>query len=302
MVLEAKHALHLGKPHSKAGPVHVVIDPSVLFSILDHSTRRSENNQRVIGTLLGIRSEDGREIEVKSCFAVPHNESSEQVEVEMEYHRTMYHLHLKANPREVVVGWYATSSDLDAFSALIQNLYASPPEQGSPALGTYPHPCIHLTVDTDVSTPLSIQTYLSSPVGITERLADSCAFVPTPYSIRENEAIRSGLKAIAAPKNDPSRIAGLFTDLQQLKRSTLEVLSMIERVSDYVQNVIDGSSPANVAVGRYLVRCLSLVPSIEGQEFEKIFSSHLQDVLVVVYLANTLRTQIDIASRLNVLP
>ncbi|CAA16829.1 Eukaryotic translation initiation factor 3 subunit F [Schizosaccharomyces pombe] len=302
MALGTKHVLHLTKPSSRSSPLNIVIEPAVLFSILDHSTRKSENNQRVIGTLLGTRSEDGREIEIKSCFAVPHNESSEQVEVEMEYHRAMYHLHLKANPREVVVGWYATSPDLDAFSALIQNLYASPAEPGTAPLGTYPHPCVHLTVNTDVSSPLAIKTYVSSPVGITERLADSCAFVPTPFTIRDDEAVRSGLKAVAAPKNDPSRLASLFTDLQQLRRSTLELLSMIERVSDYVQNVIDGSSPANVAVGRYLMKCFSLIPCVEGQDFEKIFSSHLQDVLVVVYLANTLRTQVDIASRLNLLP
>ena len=28
-----------------------------------------------------------------------------QVEVDMEYHKTMLGLHLKANPREVLVGW-----------------------------------------------------------------------------------------------------------------------------------------------------------------------------------------------------
>ncbi|EEB08020.1 translation initiation factor eIF3f [Schizosaccharomyces japonicus yFS275] len=301
MVLESKHVLHLTRPLSKPFPVNVTIDPVVLFSILDHSTRKSLNNKQVIGTLLGTRSEDGREIEVKSCFAVPHNESSEQVEVEMDYHRAMYHLHLKANPHEVIVGWYATSAELDPFSALIQNLYASPPEAGSAPLGTFPHPCVHMTVDTDVTRKLSVKTYISSTAGLTERMADSCVFLPVPCTIRDDESVRAGLKAISAPKNDPTRVAGLLTDVDQLRKSVLDVLGMIDRVSDYVQNVIDNTAPANVAIGRYLMKCLSLVPSITAADFEKMFSSHLQDVLVVVYLANTLRTQMDISSRLSML-
>ena len=61
-------------------PLTVSIEPVVLLSILDHATRRNANQKRVIGTMLGIRSDDGSEVEVRNCFAVPHNESSEQVD------------------------------------------------------------------------------------------------------------------------------------------------------------------------------------------------------------------------------
>jgi len=60
-------------------PLTVSIEPVVLFSILDHALRRNANQKRVIGTMLGVRSDDGTEVEVRNCFAVPHNESSEQV-------------------------------------------------------------------------------------------------------------------------------------------------------------------------------------------------------------------------------
>lgn len=55
---------------------------------------------------MGTRTET--EIEVHSCFAVLHSETSEQVAVDMEYHRTMYDLHHKVNPKEVIVGWCVT--------------------------------------------------------------------------------------------------------------------------------------------------------------------------------------------------
>ena len=60
-------------------PLTASIEPVVLFSILDHALRRNANQKRVIGTMLGIRSDDGTEVEIRNCFAVPHNESSEQV-------------------------------------------------------------------------------------------------------------------------------------------------------------------------------------------------------------------------------
>ena len=80
--------------------VHLV----ALFSILDHYLRRTDKQERVIGTLLGSRSDTG-EIEVRTAFAVLHSETAEQVAVDMEYHHTMYELHHKVNPKEVIVGW-----------------------------------------------------------------------------------------------------------------------------------------------------------------------------------------------------
>ena len=100
-------------------PPTASIEPVVLFSILDHALRRNTNQKRVIGTMLGVRSDDGTEVEIRNCFAVPHNESSEQaslrfqwifpdlkVEVDMEYHKQLLTLHLRQNPKEVLIGWY----------------------------------------------------------------------------------------------------------------------------------------------------------------------------------------------------
>lgn len=55
----------------------VRIHPVALFSICDGYIRRNEKQDRVIGTLLG-NIVDGA-VEIKNCYIVPHNESSEQV-------------------------------------------------------------------------------------------------------------------------------------------------------------------------------------------------------------------------------
>ncbi len=84
-------------------PTNVTIHPVALFSILDHYLRRTEKQDRVLGTLLGTRNDS--EVQVRSSFAVLHSETSEQVAVDMDYHRAMYDLHHKVNPKEVIVGW-----------------------------------------------------------------------------------------------------------------------------------------------------------------------------------------------------
>ena len=54
----------------------VRVHPVALFSICDGYIRRNEKQDRVIGTLLGTIT-DGV-VEIKNCYIVPHNESSEQ--------------------------------------------------------------------------------------------------------------------------------------------------------------------------------------------------------------------------------
>ena len=218
----------------------------------------------MIGTLLGVRSEDGQEVEIRNCFAVPHTETQEQVEVDMDYQKHMLSLHLKANPKEVLVGWYATSSELNTFSALIQNFYGG---QGD---GTWPHPAIHLTVSTDAGKDIEAKTYISAPVGVTaERAADSAAFIPVTHEIRYSEAEKSGLELISGAKNSEDRTSGILTDIESLERAIEEVLGMLERVSKYVEAVIEEEVPPSNALGQFLLNTLALAPKVDPEDIER---------------------------------
>ncbi|KAF2759704.1 eukaryotic translation initiation factor 3 subunit F [Pseudovirgaria hyperparasitica] len=293
--------LHLARPLGPApvgaqpstAPLSVVIQPQAVFSILDHSLRRNQDQERVIGTLLGVRSEDGTEVEIRNCYAVPHTETAEQVEVDMDYQKQMLALHLRANPREVLVGWYATSAELNTFSALIQNFYG---QQGD---GTWPHPAVHLTVSTVPGKEIEARTYISAPIGVTaERAADSCLFIPVPYEIKYGEADKSGLELIAGAKDREDRTQGMLTDIEALERAIEQVLEMLERVSNYVSNVLDEETEPSSALGQFLLNALSLAPKVNPEDIERDFNNHIQDVLVVAYLSNTIRTQIDLSNRL----
>jgi translation initiation factor 3 subunit F len=264
--------LHLARPLGPAAigaqpttsPVNVIVQPQALFSILDHSLRRPKDQERVIGTLLGHRSEDGTEIHIQNCYAVPHTETLEQVEVDMDYQKQMLSLHLRANPKEVLVGWYATSSDLNTFSALIQNFYG---QQGD---GTWPHPAVHLTVSTEAGQQPEARTYIGAPIGVThERAADSCSFIPVPHEIKYGEAEKSGLELISGARDREDRSIGTVSDIEGLERAVEYVLEMVDRVSNYVNNVLDEEAEPSTALGQFLLNALSLAPKVEPADIER---------------------------------
>lgn len=255
--------------------------------------RRDPQSHRVIGALLGVRAEDGMEVEVRNCFAIPHTETEEQVEVDVEYQKNMLSLQLKANPREVLLGWYTTSLELNNFSALIQNFFASP------ETGTFPHPAVHLTISTEPGQQIDARTYISAPVGVNaERAAESCLFIPVPYEIRYGEAEKSGLELITGAKDSESRAAPVVTDIEGLERAIEYTLDLLERVSEYVSSVLDEEREPNNALGQFLMNALSLAPKVDAADIERDFNNHIQDILVVSYLTNTIRTQIDLSQRL----
>lgn len=235
-----------------------------VFSILDHAIRRDPQSHRVIGALLGVRSEDGMEVEVRNCFAIPHTETEEQVEVDVDYQKNMLALQLKANPREVLLGWYTTSLELNSFSALIQNFFASP------ETGTFPHPAVHLTVSTEAGQEIEARTYISAPVGVNaERAAESCLFIPVPYEIRYGDAEKSGLELISGAKDTENRAAPVVTDIEGLERSIEETLQLLERVSEYVSSVLDEERAPSNALGQFLMNALSLAPKVAPEDIER---------------------------------
>lgn len=109
----------------------VVVHPLVLLSVLDHHTRRQEGAGRVIGTLLGRR--DGDKVEVTNCFPVPHAErGDEEVAIGKDFNRQMLALHLRCNPTETVIGWYATAFPTNAPSPATTDP-SQPPSTDRPA-------------------------------------------------------------------------------------------------------------------------------------------------------------------------
>ena len=84
----------------------------------------------------------------------------------MEYHKTMFELHQRVNPREVIVGWYATGAEITEHSSLIHDFYARETE------GSKSEP-VHVLVDTSLkSSRINISAVVSAPMGVPTKLPD----------------------------------------------------------------------------------------------------------------------------------
>jgi len=251
---------------------------------LDHHIRKNEG-YRVIGSLTGFVS-DGI-IEIKNCFPVPHTEM-DQVGVDMEFLHTLLDLHHKVSPKEVIVGWYTTGAEINDASVLIHQFYSREMN----------HSPIHLTVDTSLTdSTLSVKAYTSLNISFGEK-ALGCQFLSVPLEIVTFDAEKIGVDVLMQGMKKKSSDS-LPSDLDSLELSIKNLLEMLDVTCYYVNKVLDGTVVGDNRIGRYLADCVSSLPRIDANNMEKMFNSSLQDLLLVVYLVNLTRTQLQLAEKLQ---
>jgi translation initiation factor 3 subunit F len=296
----------------------VDVHPIVLLSVLDHHTRRQEGAGRVIGTLLGKR--DGDRVEITNCFAVPHAERGDEVAIGKDFNRQMLALHLRANKRETVVGWYATAlpvfddDDNNNNAAEDSVTYKCIADTSSLIHEFYAGECdddpIHLVVDTGLtSDAIGLRAYKSTPVVVKgEPLAN--LFHEIRLSVKSSESERICVDRMIRSSSDPhggpvSSDTGPDADTgaAALQISMERLLTMLETCSSYVDKVVSGEINFDDAdtdrVGRDISDTLNTVPRIRPEVFDKLFNDSLQDLLMVTYLSNITKTQLTIAEKLN---
>ncbi|KAF7689837.1 eukaryotic translation initiation factor 3 subunit F [Silurus meridionalis] len=269
------------------GPL-VKIHPVVLASIADSYERRNEGAVRVIGTLLGTI--DKHSVEVTNCFSVPHNESEDEVAVDMEFAKNMYELHKKVSPSEVIIGWYATGYDITEHSVLIHEYYSR--EAQNP---------IHLTVDTALqSNKMNIRAYVSAQMGVPGKTV-GVMFTPLTVKYIYYDTERIGVDLLQRTRASPSRTNGLTSDLSQVACSAGRIQEMLTIVLAYIEDVLSGKVTADNSVGRHLMDLVNKVPKISAEDFESMLNSNINDLLMVTYLANLTQAQIALNEKLIVL-
>lgn len=292
--------------------------------------RRAETQTRVIGTLLGHVNPDGS-VEVKNAYAVPHNEQNGQVFVDVEFHRAMADLAKKVNPAEVVVGWYSTGNGVVPTDALIHEFYNH--ECKNPVHVTLD------TQFTDGQKLMRAWVGRSVAIGaaaIEGAKAAAAAAVAAPEEAKDDtdakekqegsrpnsEASKRGLPVAAASAATHFQEIGLVNNFDAAERIGVSLLSnqntenlathsqglestirklgeMLDSTALYVQNVVAGKTPGNAEVGRFLADALASVPRLTREQFEKVFGDAIQDVLLVMYLANVTKMQLMLAEKLQ---
>lgn len=228
-----------------------------------------------------------------------------------DFNRQMLGLHLRANRKEVVVGWYASATEsmplIADTSSLIHDFYAAEADDGDP---------IHLIVDTRVlprqeekeeslNNLLSIRAYKSTPVLVQgEPLANLFHEVRCSLQATEAESIclDQMIQKQSSTTTDASTTTTTIADQDStaaLQVSMEKLLSLLEQASEYVNGVVEQNDAPNHALGRQIADTLACVPRIRSQVLDRLFHDSLQDLLMVTYLSNITRTQLTIAEKLN---
>ncbi|XP_043702775.1 eukaryotic translation initiation factor 3 subunit F-like [Telopea speciosissima] len=258
------------------------VQPVVIFNICDCYVRRPDQADRVIGTLLGSISPDGT-VDIRNSYAVPHNESSDQVALDIDYHHNMLLSHQKVNPKEVIVGWYSTGFGVSGGSALIQEFYSR----------EVPNP-VHLTVDTGFRNgEASIKAFVSVNLSLGDRQL-AAQFQEIPLDLRMVEAERVGFDILKTTMVDK-----MPSDLEGMEASMERLLALIDDVYKYVDSVVEGRVAPDNNIGRFISDTVASIPKISPAAFDKLVNDSLQDHLLLLYLSSLTRTQLSLAEKLN---
>ncbi|KAK9127919.1 hypothetical protein Syun_016716 [Stephania yunnanensis] len=268
--------------HPSSTSLTARVHPVVIFNICDYFVRRPDQAERVIGTLLGSVSADGT-VDIRNSYAVPHNESSDQVALDIDYHHNMLLSHQKVNPKEVIVGWYSTGFGVSGGSALIHDFYAR--EVQNP---------VHLTVDTGFRNgEASIKAFVSVHLSLGERQL-AAQFQEIPLDLRMLEAERVGFDILKTTMVDK-----IPNDLEGMEATMERLLALIDDVYKYVDDVVEGHIAPDNDIGRFLSETVSSMPRISPLAFDKLINDTLQDHLLLLYLSSLTRTQLALAEKLN---
>jgi translation initiation factor 3 subunit F len=100
---------------------------------------------------------------------------------------------------------------------------------------------------------------------------------------------------------DEQGLGQFVGDVHALETSVYRLMELLDRVGDYVRDVLTKSTKENMVLGRALLSVVTHVPKIDTADFSKAFNSHLQDLLMVMYLAEVTKSQLAITESMQLL-
>lgn len=153
---------------------------------------------------------------------------------------------------------------------------------------------VHLVVDVSFTAPLSVRAFhsvalASSPVS----RALAAEFRPLALDLTSTEAEKIAMAALAQSR-DPTQGTS-----QNLEQSVERLLTLLDSVCGYVDDVVDGRVQPDPEVGKKIADLVSAVPHISPDVFASSFSKSVQDLLMVVMLSNLTKAQLCISEKLN---
>lgn len=304
----------------------VTVAPTALFVAIDQFLRREDPSSRVVGVLVGSRSDENNIAEIHNALPLKHSEEEDDIAFNTDYLETIVSLHQKVFPNDEVIGWYSTGSEIVSTSAYIHDFFTS----------NYTNP-VHLLIDTSLpDDDFSTRAFISNSLGVPGSDYEGYIFNELPCTVIYDETDRVGLNlmleyadahensstnaaqqqklissaakaaasniaATSASANESSNTieaakkatqefaenaSALLSDMGNLEHVITQIRNLLGYVTKYVEDVNNGKIEADPSIGEILMETVTLAPKMDPEEFTKLFNNHLQDLLMVVYLGN----------------
>ena len=74
---------------------------------------------------------------------------------------------------------------------------------------------------------------------------------------------------------------------------------MLDAVIQYVEAVLDGTQEPDNSIGRAINNLMLSVPKMDEDQFDVMLNSNLKDLLMVVYLSQMTKTQLQLNEKLS---
>lgn len=186
------------------------------------------------------------------------------------------------------MGWFATGSEITSHSALIHDYYAR--ETKDP---------IHLTLDTTlVSGRVTMKAYVFVPLGVPGATSGSM-FTPVQVELVAAEPEIAGLDLLYKTKYSKVRTVEPMPELSKVSEAAGKMQVMLDAVIQYVEAVLDGTQEPDNSIGRAINNLMLSVPKMEEDQFDVMLNSNLKDLLMVVYLSQMTKTQLQLNEKLS---
>lgn len=227
--------------------------------------------------------------------------------VNTEYHKSMFKFHNRIYRRDSIVGWYTTTTPSGAQivdnSSLIHDFYR----------GECQEP-IHLVVDTTLAgDSLGIRAFVSQPmvVGLSS-FANMFQEVNVEVMLTEGEisclhhmihgqqSSGDNGEILDVAKWNSSVVFSSVQDNREKLIASLEKLNnVIEKLSEYVDSIVDGTEEPNVEIGMAISNAIDAADVIRPEAFHANFQGRVNDLVMVSYINTLTQTQLAIADKLS---
>ncbi len=278
------------------------VHPTVVFSILNHFSRRSDLETRVIGTLLGSKS--GNVIDITNCYGVPFAEEEDEIKIKInqDYQKQMFAAFRRINKKEEIVGWYSTTANNGAFitntSSVINSVYVKQCDDELP---------IHLVVDSTLKgDTMAIRGFVARPMTLGDAtFADmfeevKVNLVMSPAETTALYHMMTGEEGVGAQDwKNTTLLSAVPSDRDSLNNSVNQLLATIDDLSKYVDGVISGKVAPSVTLGVELSNALSALQAYNKEEIHAQLQNKMQDMLMIAYLTTLTKTQLKISEKLH---